>query len=140
MNIQELKEKIESLDPKVHRSLIDALTKEYKRLIGSQDQINPLSLQYDSTTDPFWEAFKKANHELNKHYIEGTLDHIRKRHPDLYQKINEVEARIDEIWESGLKGNTTLEEFKEVLEEWYSLYIKGIEIYKSEKGYRVKEF
>jgi len=128
MDIQLLKEKMKDLDPEVHKSLIDALNEHLNRPVGDQ-----ATAKNDLIPDPFAEIFKKAVDELNRKYIGGTINHIRKHHPELYQKTKEVENKLNGVWKAGLKGNATLENFRDVLKEWYLLYTRGIEIYKKEK-------
>lgn len=131
MDIQALKEKIESLDPKAHKALRDALTAEYNRLAGEKVKEE---LPAKPSPDPFAEMFRKAVDELNGRYIEGTIAHIRKHHPDLYRKSNEAEDRLNDAWKAGLQGKAEIEEFREVLKRWYYLHLRGIEIYSKEHG------
>jgi len=131
MDIQTLKEKIDKLDPKTHKALRDALTAEYNRLAGGKDQVKS-----EAVPDPFAEMFQKAVDEFNRRYVEGTIDYIRKRHPDLYQKMNEAEDRLNEVWKAGRQGKAGIEEFRKTLKEWYLLHLKGIEIYCKEQGKR----
>jgi hypothetical protein len=48
MNMQAMKEKIDSLDPKLHKALRDALTKQYNRLAG---EARELQLQGEPALD-----------------------------------------------------------------------------------------
>ncbi|HUU29586.1 MAG TPA: hypothetical protein VM123_17425 [archaeon] len=131
MDIQALKEKIESLDPKAHKALRDVLTSEYNRLAGGKGKSKP---QGETASDPFAEMFEKAADELNRRYIEGTLDYIRKNHPNLCQKTNEAEDRLNEVWKAGLQAKAGIEEFREVLNQWYVLNLRGIKTYSKEQG------
>lgn len=128
MDIQSFKDKMKNLDPEVHKSLIDALNEHLNRPVGDQKMIKG-----DLTSDPFAEMFKKAVDELNRKYIGGTINHIRKHHPGLYQRTKEVENQLNEIWKKGLKRNATPEDFRDVLKEWYLLHTKSIETYKNER-------
>ena len=131
MNIQAVKEKIESLDPVVHKALRDSLIAKYNHLSGekgesmSQGGFNP---------DLFAGMFKKAIDEINRKYIAGTIGYIQKHHPDLYQKINTAEDRLNRIWKAGLDGKVDIEGFRKVLKEWYLLNLHSIEIHSREKG------
>ena len=131
MDRQALKEQIDKLDPQAHKALRDALTAEYNRLAGEKGEANPKAEQ---VPDPFAEMFKNAVDELNRRYIEGTINYIRKHHPDLYQKTNEAEDRLNEGWKVGLQGKVGIEEFRKILKEWYLLHLQGIEIYSKEQG------
>ncbi len=131
MDMRALKEQIDKLDPQAHKALRDALTAEYRRLAGEKGGEKP---QGQAVSDPFAEMFKKAVDELNRRYIEGTIDYIRKHHPDLYQKTNQAEDRLNEVWKAGLQGKAGIEEFRKTLKEWYLLHLQGIEIYCKEQG------
>jgi len=131
MDMQALKEQINKLDPQAHKALRDVLTAEYNRLAGEKGQVKS---EAQVLPDPFAEMFKKAVDELNRRYIEGTIDYIRKHHPELYQKTNEAEDRLNEVWKAGLQGKAGIEEFRRTLKEWYLLHLQGIEIYCKEQG------
>ena len=131
MDIKTLKEKIESLDPKVHKSLINTLTEKYNRLAAKKDQIKP---QAGSASDPFAKMFKKIADELNRQYIEGTIPYIIGHHPDLYHKINDMDNKLNEVWKTGLEGKTGIEDFRKVLKRWYLLLLQGIKLYTKEQG------
>jgi len=131
MDIQVLKAQIENLDPQTHKALRDALTAEYNRLAGGKGQIKS---EAQAVPDPFAKMFEKAVDELNRWYIKGTIDYIRKRHPDLYQKMNDAEDRLNEVWKAGLQGKAGIEEFRKTLKEWYLLHLQAIEIYCKERG------
>ena len=60
--------------------------------------------------------------------------HVSRFHPQ-YKATNigpTSPTSLQEVWQAGLKGKATLEEFREVLKQWYQLNIKGIETYKKE--------
>jgi hypothetical protein len=114
MDMQTLKEKIDKLDPQAHKALRDVLTAEYNRLAGGKGQVKS---EAQVVPDPFAEMFKKAVDELNRRYIEGTIDYIRKRHPDLYQKTNDAEDRLNEVWKAGLQGKAGIKKFRQTLKE-----------------------
>lgn len=128
MDMQALKDKIESLDPKAHRALRNALVAEYNRLTGEKATAKPRD-----ESDTFADMFRKAGDEINRRYIEGTISYVRKYQPDLYQKTKKAENKLNEVWKAGLEGKASVDEFREVLKEWYSLQLRGIEIYSEEQ-------
>jgi len=79
--------------------------------------------------DPFEILFKKALDGISRRYRAGTIEYIREHHGSLYEQTDQVEDKLNEIWKAGLEGEVTLEEFRRALTKWYSLHIKGIEIY-----------
>ncbi len=80
--------------------------------------------------DPFEVLFKKALGAISRRYRAGTIEYIREHHRGLYERTDQAEDRLNEVWKAGLKGEATLEEFRGTLIKWYSLHIKGIEICK----------
>lgn len=124
MDIFMLKEKIKNLDPNIHKGLRDALTIGCSHLTGAEKSPSPACPA---------ELFKKALDELNTRYIEGTIDYIRKHELELYNKINELEDRLNEVWLKGLQGKAELNEFEEVLKKWRLCHLKGIELYSNTK-------
>jgi len=131
MDMQALKEQIDKLDPQTHKALREVLTAKYNRLAGEKGEAKPGAEQ---VPDPFADMFKNAVDKLNRQYIEGTINYIQKHHPDLYQKMNEAEDRLNECWKAGLQGMVVIEEFRKILKEWYLLHLQGIEIYSKEQG------
>jgi hypothetical protein len=125
MDLEILKSKIESLDPGVHGALREALAAKYRTVTGKDQEAR-------APSDPFDEMFKKAANDLGERYIRGTSDYIRDRHPDLHQKTEEADGRMNEVWTAGRQSKATVEEFREALNEWYLLHLKGIEIYAAE--------
>ena len=79
--------------------------------------------------DPFEVLFKKALDGISRRYKAGTIEYIREHHRSLYEQTDQAEDQLNEVWKAGLKGEATLEEFRGTLIKWYSLHIKGIEIY-----------
>ena len=129
MDIQTLKSKIESLDPRTHRVLRNALVAEYRRLTGEE-----AGTALQDMSDPFAKMFRKAADEINRRYMEGTMGYIREHHTELYQKTREAQNRLNEVWQAGLEGKTGVDEFREVLKGWYSLQLLGIEAHSRECG------
>ena len=82
--------------------------------------------------DPFRIVFLDAVHDVNERYVWGTLEHIERSHPDRYSRIREAQARLDEVWGSGPRRETAMEDFKAVLDEWRSLHLEAIEIFTRE--------
>jgi hypothetical protein len=79
--------------------------------------------------DPFEGLFKKAVGAISRRYRAGNIEYIREHHRSLYEQTDQAEDQLNEVWKAGLKGEATLEEFRGTLIKWYSLHIKGIEIY-----------
>ncbi len=130
MDIQALKEKIDSLDPTMHAALRDALTNEYGRLCGAAPDTEP---HHEPIPDLLLDFFQKATDEINKRYIQGTIAYISRDHPDLDRRINEAESAVNDIWLKCERGEASVDEFKEKVEVWYRMNLKAIDIYSKEQ-------
>lgn len=76
--------------------------------------------------DPFRILFKEVVDEINKEYLPGTIDHISVHYPKFYQEISQVEDSLSKLWIEGVDIN----KFRGILKLWYSLHLKGVELYK----------
>lgn len=126
MDIQTLRDRIERLDPDVHRALREALAAEYKRRTGEDCFGTP---GIEDGPDPFEEAFRESARDLGERYLTGTSDYIRAHDPDLYCRTEDADRRMNEAWAEGRQGRTAIEEFRKVLAEWHSLHLRQIESY-----------
>lgn len=129
MDAQALKKQLDSLDPRIHGALRDVLLAEYNRIADVRED-----RQIGRSDDPFEEMFAGVMERVNIRYVTGTIDFLRKNCPDLYRRINETEDRLNEIWDAGLQGKAGIEEFRSVLDEWYRLHLRGIEIFARKKS------
>jgi len=103
------------------------LLEKMKSQILREQSKNKHKQNYDNK---FKILFEKTTREIEKRYINGTLEYIEEHENILYQKIDRTLERLDKVWIAGRTGNATIEGFRKVLEEWYLLHIKAIEIYK----------
>ncbi len=67
---------------------------------------------------------------INDSYISGTIKFVEKNHPDLDRQIDEVDRKIKRIWDFCLQGKANLNDFKEALALYKSLYMQGIELFR----------
>lgn len=135
MNIKELKEKIDSLDPKVHGALLKTLTDEYDRLAATEGKTQGPE---ETSQDTFLAMFEKVVNELNEMYVEGVTEYIQRQHPRLQAEIDETEDKLNEVWSAGLGAKAGIEEFRQVLERWHRLHLQCIEIYSDEGENKMK--
>jgi hypothetical protein len=126
MDIQTLRDRIERLDPGVHRALRQALAAEYKRRTGEDCLERP---GCKGSADPFEVAFREAARDLGERYIRGTSDYIRAHDHDLYRRTEDADQRMNETWAAGRQGKAHIEEFRAVLREWHGLHLRQIEIF-----------
>ena len=87
----------------------------------------------------FKTMFEKATCEIEKRYINGTLEYIEEHENILYQKINRTLERLDKVWIAGRTGNTTIKEFRNILIQWYLLNIEAIKIYRQNNTNKVEK-
>ncbi len=76
------------------------------------------------------DLYMQAIHKINDQYLEGTIRFIEKNYPDLDRQIDEVDKQIKKIWESCLQDKVDLNDFKEALALYKSLYMQGIELFR----------
>ena len=136
MNTQKLKEVIENLDPVPHKALRQALTSEFHRQTQKGEQIDS---QTNLAPDPCADLFEKTVDELNRKYLSGTIDFIRKFHSDIYQKINVAEEQLNNVWRECLKQKAGIEEFRDVVHKWYLFNLRAIQLYSQERE-KIKNF
>ena len=125
MNTKQLEVIINSLDPKYHKNLIENL----KNSPGYNEVNSNASdgVSYDLVL----ELMRKAMNSLNEKYIEGTVAYIDKFYPDTGKEIDRVEAELNRRAKEYNEGKTSIEEFKLVLDTWYNVNLKSIEIYRN---------
>ncbi len=76
------------------------------------------------------DLYMQAMNKINDQYVEGTIKFIEKNYPELDKQIDEVDKQINEIWESCLKGEQSLDDFRNELDSYKSLYLQGIELFR----------
>lgn len=106
-------------------------------LLKMENQISRLQRQNDQRPDynvKFKLMFEKATDEIEKRYIDGTLEYIETSDNDLYNEINNAINEVDKVWIAGRTGNATIEEFRKILKKWHLLNLQAIDIYKSIKA------
>ncbi len=72
--------------------------------------------------------------DLNQRDVDRTSEHIRNHHPDLYRQTTTADRHIDVVCKAGLTAKATFEEFRQVVKQWYLLYLRGTEVYRKEHG------
>lgn len=121
MDVAALKEKIESLDPKAHKSLRDALSAKYRRLTGENGEKS----EKDHTLNSFAIEFAASLEGITREYRPGTIDYVKATYPEFWKRIVAAENTLTATWISG-----GAEEFHQALDEWCSLNLQAIEIFK----------
>jgi hypothetical protein len=145
MDAQALKKKIESLDPKAHKSLRDALTAEYNRLAGkgchAESQTDPppdcpenRKEQKDTTSQnqvPYCRTLSGAMERIDHDYYPdafGFFKWLRENHPNLAKEIEGLEAKF----KTPLIYRMDSKSFKFLMSQWEELHRKGIEMFLNE--------
>ncbi len=84
----------------------------------------------ESSEEILDDLYTQTMHKINDQYIEGTIRFIEKNYPGLDRRIDEVDRKINRIWGSCLQGKVDLNDFKEALALYKSLYMQGIELFR----------
>ena len=130
MDIKDIREKINSLDPVAHRSLIEALSSK----IGcKKDESIQVKAGNGISGDELLDTFNKAVDALNKKYAEGGVSYIEKYRPYLDSETVKAEEKLNRTWELCSDGKLSAEDFRKDLKKWYLLNLRNIEIYRKEK-------
>ena len=130
MDTEDIRKKINNLDPVAHKALIEALTSK----IGGN--INEPIRKKDNggiSSDGLLDIFNKAVDALNCKYIEGGIPYIEKYRPYLEKETQEAEDKLNKTWELCSDGKLDKEDFMKDLRQWYRLNLRNIEIYRREK-------
>jgi hypothetical protein len=98
------------------------------KIEGREKELKPIS--DETLRDIYLEVMDK----LNENYNEGTLKYIQEHHKYLDDEINKADDRINAAWKLCNKGEASIEDFKEALASYETLYLKGIELFKSKAG------
>ena len=130
MDTEDIRKKINSLDPVIDRALIEALTKKISHMEGKAVGVKAGN---GISQDVFLDIFNKAVAVLNQKYIEGGTSYIEKYRPYLEKETQEAEDKLNKTWESCNDGKLDKEDFRKDLTEWYRLNLRNIEIYRKEK-------
>ncbi len=81
---------------------------------------------------PFNNLFQKCVTELSK--LLGASDDLNSflesNYPDLLAKIDEIEDELNSVWQKGIEGTGTVEQYREVLKRYYKLNEKAIQLFK----------
>jgi hypothetical protein len=130
MDTDDIRKKINSLDPVANKALIEALT---SKIGGSSN--GPVQVKADGSvsSDVLLDIFNKAVDALNEKYIEGGACHIEKYRPYLEKETIEAEEKLNRTWKLCSDGKLDTENFRKDLKEWYLLNLRNIEIYRKEK-------
>ena len=120
---------INAFDPVLHGSLIEAIRANQIMVSRMQNEDS-----IDKRSDPrtFEGAFQRIVAEIKDCYIYGTVDFIEVHHPALYNRVIAARDKIDDVWKKGHKGEARIDEFITALDEWKSLHIQAIDLFKSE--------
>lgn len=115
------------------------LTEKYLKNVKTNEIIKPNSNGTDSTYNTyksveidnqgeFLSMYKKCVIAINEQYEAGCFKYIETNRPELFQKLQKMELKIDELWD------VDLDMFKEVLEEYHDFNLKLIQIFKESKN------
>ncbi len=88
------------------------------------EELEPIS---DETLQ---DIYLEVMNEINDSYISGTIKFVEENYPDLDRQIDEVDVRINEVWQLCIEGKSNLEDFRNELDSYKNLYLEGIELFR----------
>ncbi len=74
------------------------------------------------------EMYAGIFHDLNKHYIEGTFEYIRKKHEKIDTQMNEQDNKINKLWLLCLDGKATFDDFQSAVNDYRTILLKAIRL------------
>lgn len=77
-------------------------------------------------------SLQEVYDRINQVYVSGTLDFIAREERCLYQENQSTENAINQIWEDCLKGEKPFTLFLNLIEQYYSQIITGVQRYKQQ--------
>ncbi|MCP4254050.1 MAG: hypothetical protein GY775_11700 [Candidatus Scalindua sp.] len=89
---------------------------------GREKKLKPIS------DEMLLSIYHKAMDKINVGYIAGTTPYIQKHNKPLDIEINKADDRVNEVWQRCNKGEASLDDFKDALGTYQSLYLKAIDI------------
>ncbi len=104
------------------------LMKKYLSRVRLEGRVKEVETISDETLQ---DIYLEVMNRINDSYISGTIKYIEKNYPELDRQIDDVDKQIKKIWESCLQGKVDLNDFKEALALYKSLYMQGIELFRA---------
>lgn len=109
--------------------LLDAIRKHKHDVVEllknhSAKELKPVTSDQLDSPD-FTQTFDTAVDRINQQYQSGTLDYCKQHHADTYNRMIEVESRINRLWDTG----TDLEAFKEATKEWGEVLVELVKLF-----------
>jgi len=80
--------------------------------------------------DSLMKLYTSRLKDIASKYESGGLNWLKTNQPGIYNAIEILEDKLNQLWEQVLNKKDTLDSFKKVLFHWYKAQIKGIEYYK----------
>jgi|TARA_B100002003_G_scaffold220220_1_gene222421 hypothetical protein len=75
--------------------------------------------------------FLETMNRINDLYIPGTTRFIEENYPDIDGEINKADGRVNVVWKACNQGKAPIEDFKEALGLYATLYLKAIDKFKN---------
>lgn len=70
--------------------------------------------------------------KTKKDYTKAVIDYVRNYHKDVIDRITETSSQVSKVYKACKEEQATLKDFKNVLEPYYNVRLKAIELYKTE--------
>jgi len=81
--------------------------------------------------------FRAALDEISAAWIPGLMEHLRAHDPELWERMWKAEEALERVWARTLKGDSTIEEFREAVKAWRDAHVEAIHLYRDrgEEGF-----
>ncbi len=89
--------------------------------------LNKKPTKSNNTEDEYLLLHKKCLATLSKYYVPGTFEYIEAIHPDMFQKLRDIEDRLDELW------GYDIEAFEDVAGEYYNHNLELTNVFKERR-------
>jgi hypothetical protein len=86
---------------------------------------------YDAVLE---KIYLQVMNELNDVYVPGTEKYIETQCKDLDGEIRKADGHINVIWKTCNEGKSSIGDFNMALEDFKSLYLKGINIFRKQQA------
>lgn len=92
-------------------------------------ELNPGGVSLPDPLGDHQSVFEKADSEIDRAYIPGTLEFIREVFPELAEEIDRAEDQINQLWLKAREEAVDMEAFLGAVDTWRKLHLRGIRFF-----------
>jgi len=81
--------------------------------------------------------FKEALAQISSNWIPGLMEHLERHERETRERMWKAEEALERVWARTLKGDSTIEEFREAVKAWRDAHVEAIHLYRDrgEEGF-----